>query len=138
MLFRSITPLDDYHAPFFAEKMEEDEMLDAASVENEVAQEPIIEDGQIDTFADQEGQVSEAPLPEGTQGVITEDVTTEDVVEEEPSPSPVSEYENIGISKASEYVNIRKASNTDSKILGQLYRGSAATILKRVQKEDGE
>lgn len=42
----------------------------------------------------------------------------------------VSEYENVGISIADNYVNIRKKPDTESKILGKLYRGSAATILK--------
>lgn len=42
-----------------------------------------------------------------------------------------SKYKNIGISIADSYVNIRKKSNTDSKILGKLYKGSAATIVER-------
>lgn len=41
-----------------------------------------------------------------------------------------SEYDNIGISIANDYVNIRKESNTHSKIKGKLYRGCAAEILK--------
>lgn len=44
--------------------------------------------------------------------------------EEEKSP-----FENIGISIANEYVNIRRKPNVESKILGKLYRGSAATIV---------
>lgn len=42
-----------------------------------------------------------------------------------------SEYENVGISIANDYVNIRKKPDTESKIKGKLYKGSAATILKR-------
>lgn len=38
-------------------------------------------------------------------------------------------YANIGISIAKDYVNVRKSPNTDSDILGKLYRNSAATIL---------
>jgi len=41
-----------------------------------------------------------------------------------------SPYNNIGISKADSYVNIRKQPSTDSEIVGKLYRGSAAKILE--------
>lgn len=47
------------------------------------------------------------------------------------TPKPKSEYDNIGISVAADYVNVRKKPNTDSKVLGKLYRGSAATIKER-------
>lgn len=47
-------------------------------------------------------------------------------------PEPVSPYANKGISIAGEYVNIRKKPNTDSKILGKLYRGSIARIVNTV------
>ncbi len=40
------------------------------------------------------------------------------------------EFKNTGISIAKDYVNIRKAPSTDSKIKGKLYRGSAAKIIK--------
>lgn len=46
------------------------------------------------------------------------------------TPKPKSEYDNIGISVAADYVNVRKKPNTDSKIVGKLYRGSAAKIQK--------
>lgn len=48
------------------------------------------------------------------------------------TPAPKSEYDNVGISVAADYVNVRKHPNTDSKILGKLYRGSAAKIVKTV------
>jgi len=51
-----------------------------------------------------------------------------EVTEPVATPEPVSVLANVGISIANEYVNIRKKPNTDSKILGKLYRGSAATI----------
>lgn len=41
-----------------------------------------------------------------------------------------SPYYNIGISKADDYVNIRKQPSTDSEIVGKLYRGSAAKIIE--------
>lgn len=48
------------------------------------------------------------------------------------TPKPKSEYDNIGISVAADYVNVRKHPNTDSEIVGKLYRGSAARIEKTV------
>lgn len=47
------------------------------------------------------------------------------------TPKPKSEYDNIGISVAADYVNVRKKPNTDSKIVGKLYRGSAAKIKEK-------
>ncbi len=47
------------------------------------------------------------------------------------TPKPKSEYDNVGISVAADYVNVRKKPNTDSKVLGKLYRGSAATIREK-------
>lgn len=46
------------------------------------------------------------------------------------TPKPESEYANVGISIAADYVNIRKKPDTDAEIVGKLYRGSAATIMK--------
>lgn len=46
----------------------------------------------------------------------------------------ISPYANLGVSTATSYVNIRKSANTDSEVLGKLYRGCAADILER---EDG-
>lgn len=53
---------------------------------------------------------------------------------EEPqaTPSPKSEYDNVGISVAADYVNVRKKPNTESEIVGKLYRGSAAKIKDKV------
>ena len=39
------------------------------------------------------------------------------------------QFRDLGISKVSDYVNIRKKPTTESKILGKLYRGSAAKIV---------
>ena len=63
-------------------------------------------------------------------------VTGESLVEEQSVDSDevksASEYENVGISIAADYVNIRKEPNTDAEIVGKLYRGSAATIVEHV------
>lgn len=48
----------------------------------------------------------------------------------EATPKPQSEYANVGISIAADYVNIRKKPTTEATIIGKLYRGSAATIMK--------
>lgn len=53
----------------------------------------------------------------------------------EPTPLPEeikeepSEYANIGISIANNYVNIREKADTESQVLGKLYKDSAAEIL---------
>ena len=60
----------------------------------------------------------------------TPDTVTENTAES--TPKPESEYANVGISIAADYVNIRKKPNTDAEIVGKLYRGSAATIIKTV------
>ncbi|MEE3406068.1 MAG: SH3 domain-containing protein, partial [Acutalibacteraceae bacterium] len=60
-------------------------------------------------------------------------VTGEALVEEQTTNVYVksaSEYENVGISIAEVYVNIRKQPNTEAEIVGKLYRGSAATIVR--------
>lgn len=54
----------------------------------------------------------------------------EDVTDEAEPAVETSKYENMGISVANDYVNIRKKPDTESKILGKLYRGSAADIVK--------
>lgn len=41
-----------------------------------------------------------------------------------------SEYENIGISIADPYVNIRKKAGEDSEIIGKLYKGSKCDIIR--------
>jgi len=67
-----------------------------------------------------------------TSGTAVEGATPEPIQEATASatPKPESEYANVGISIAADYVNIRKKPNTDAEIVGKLYRGSAATIMK--------
>jgi len=45
-----------------------------------------------------------------------------------PTPEPVSDYANTGISVADPYVNIRTKPNEEAKVTGKLYKGNAATI----------
>jgi cell wall-associated NlpC family hydrolase len=55
----------------------------------------------------------------------------------EDGEEPVSLYENLAISKVTDYVNIRSEASTESEILGKIYDQCAATILDTVEKEDG-
>jgi len=41
-----------------------------------------------------------------------------------------SPYANLGVSKADNYVNVRKEASTESEVVGKLYRGCAADILE--------
>lgn len=41
-----------------------------------------------------------------------------------------SPYNNLGVSIADDYVNVRKEASTDSEVVGKLYRGCAANILE--------
>lgn len=63
-------------------------------------------------------------------GVETQSVTAEAEMAQE--QAPVSEYANVGISIANNYVNIRTEPNTDSEVVGKLYQGSAASITETV------
>lgn len=95
------------------------------------------------TQNENEQEVPEAVLDESVQSdtiqpdMIQPEAVQPDTVQtdaEQPvvTPEPVSDYANIGISIAHEYVNVRKKPNTESKILGKLYRGSAARIINTV------
>lgn len=77
------------------------------------------EQGEADTGA--KAEVDPAPLL--ADGAEEKEELKKRAVEE-----PVSEYANVGISIADNYVNIRKEPNTDSEVVGKLYKGCAATI----------
>lgn len=80
----------------------------------------------LDTTAEETTNTttSEETIEKTNTAETAESTETEEEVEE------VSEYENVGISIANNYVNIRKKPSTESKILGKLYKGCAATIIK--------
>lgn len=84
---------------------------------------------EVPTVNSAEVQVQAGALA-ATEEALTVDPAAEPAVA--PTEAPVSEFANIGISIANEYVNIRRKPDTESKILGKLYRGSAATILETV------
>jgi len=104
----------------------------------------------VSTLAEIEVQSEKTATPQPTEDVkattksvdktASEDDTTtvkpvetekdkEDSKESKKEEKKVSKYANVGISVANDYVNIRKAPNTDGKILGKLYRGAAAEII---------
>ncbi len=72
--------------------------------------------------SDGEAEASSTATEEGT--APTENAPLPEETQEEPS-----EYANIGISIANDYVNVREKADTDSKVLGKLFKDSAAEIL---------
>ncbi|MDE6566184.1 MAG: C40 family peptidase [Lachnospiraceae bacterium] len=58
------------------------------------------------------------------------EANTDAAAQEAAKQKEAKKFQNTGISIAKDYVNIRKAPSTDSKIKGKLYRGSAAKIVK--------
>lgn len=59
-----------------------------------------------------------------TGSAVAEVVATGAAVEE------ASQYDDVGISIANEYVNIRKEPSTEGEVIGKLYKGAAATIIE--------
>lgn len=75
----------------------------------------------------QPGQAAEVAAPAAETNVDATSVVSET---DEAEKKESKKFKNTGISIAKDYVNIRKAPNTNSKIKGKLYRGSAAKIIK--------
>lgn len=90
--------------------------------------------GEEAAITDNNDTTTEDVKDDSIEEVKNDDSTAEDAKEEETKEDeveePVSEYANVGISVAPTYVNVRKKANTESKVLGKLYKGSAATILE--------
>ena len=82
------------------------------------------EEGAENVKADDSQAAEASDDEEGSEGNKTADEmeSTEEEVK--------SKYENIGISIADPYVNIRKKPGEDSEIIGKLYKGSKCDILK--------
>lgn len=59
---------------------------------------------------------------------IDESTETENAVEEETTKED-NRYADLAFSIANNYVNIRKKPNLESKVVGKLYKGSAATVI---------
>ena len=83
----------------------------------------------LDKYCANDSTVANTTVTETTGAAVSgSSVTTDAVVDE------MAEYDNLALSVAADYVNIRKKPNTDSKVIGKLYRGAAATVLSN----DGE
>ncbi len=50
---------------------------------------------------------------------------------------PTSEYDNVAISRVSNYVNVRSDASTSGAVVGKIYNNCAATILETVDGEGG-
>ena len=83
--------------------------------------------------ASSEQKEESAPVESAEPTAAPEEEKTEDKKEDSEEKrkeeTVAKQFRNLGISTVSDYVNIRKKPTTDSKILGKLYRGSAAKIL---------
>lgn len=55
-----------------------------------------------------------------------------------PKEKKASPYEDVAISRVSNYVNVRDAANTEAEIVGKIYNNCAATILETIDGEEGE
>lgn len=76
---------------------------------------------------------------EGVAGIaaILENTSVQDLEEAYKASIEVmsekSPYANLGVSKADNFVNIRKEPSTESEVVGKLYRGCAADILETLE-----
>ena len=63
------------------------------------------------------------------------------VVSEKKAPTVSAQagaYENVAISRVSDYVNVRSEASTKGQIVGKIYNNCAATILETVSGEGGD
>ena len=117
----SVVPVDEVLSSFNSD------LVSAFGLDTE-ALEGVVEESQTATApavsTEQASETSEDADDEGSEGdkSASEMESTEDEVK--------SKYENIGISIADPYVNIRKKAGEDSEIIGKLYKGSKCDILK--------
>lgn len=75
------------------------------------------------TDTNNEDKATNVEADNTVSAVATGSTVTGTAVQEE------SPYENLGVSVAKEFVNIRKEPSVDSEIVGKLYTGAAASIL---------
>lgn len=82
-------------------------------------------------------QASSFKVEEGVAGIAVPleamDSTKEEIITEIYNTNIRSPLADRGVSKATNYVNIRKDANTESEIVGKLYRGCAVYILERLE-----
>jgi len=117
---------------------EDYELINDTTYSVSMDEEQVIEIGGAATEEEVQEEVADDSVA-SPQALEVEGVTEEQEAMTEPEAQPqeevaepveeVSPLANVGISIAGQYVNIRRKPNTESKILGKLYRGSAATIV---------
>jgi len=74
------------------------------------------------------------PIRQGVAGIsYTLENYGENVITSKSIEEIISPLADVGVSITESYVNIRKEPNTDSEVMGKLYRGSAADILERLE-----
>lgn len=102
---------------------------EAKEIEKEHAQ-ALLDAQKAEEEAKKEQEKNEADKEdEASKNESKEEEKEETKPEPTPTPVPESEYKDVGISIADNYVNIRKEPNTECQILGKLYKGCAATIV---------
>lgn len=82
-----------------------------------------------------EDELAEALCANGKLDEAVKSSAPKDVPKVMAAPSP---YENVAISRVSNYVNVRKEPNTTSEVVGKIYNNCAATILSTVSGEGGQ
>lgn len=82
-----------------------------------------------------EDELAEALCANGKLDEAVKSSVPKEVPKVMAAPSP---YENVAISKVSNYVNVRKEPNTTSEVVGKIYNNCAATILSTVSGEGGQ
>lgn len=73
-----------------------------------------------------------------SEGELTQVVMSGREAEAPTVTAAASAYENVAISKVSNYVNVRSEANTTSAVVGKIYNNCAATILSTVDGEGGK
>ena len=114
--------LDKYYLENVAQEEQEAQAADPVATASIEAGAVPATDAAVD--AAQNAQAAQTADPAATQAAQADQ--TEEQRKEE---TVAKQFRNLGISTASDYVNIRKKPNTDSKIVGKLYKGSSAEIL---------
>ena len=114
--------LDKYYLENIAQEEQEAQAADPVATASIEAGAVPATDAAVDAAQNaQTAQTADPAATQATQAAQTEEQRKEETV--------AKQFRNLGISTASDYVNIRKKPNTDSKIVGKLYKGSSAEIL---------
>jgi len=125
-----------------SETVAEQKSVEAMQQTQTVSEETVEKDAAVD----QETSVSPNPISGSssfmeqlTEEILAgEDVETEEAASmEEPEVSENEEYANLAIANVNDYVNIRKEPNTDSEIVGKIYKGAVAQV-QEIAGENGD